>query len=234
MTSGTGAGGRGLTVGPWTLVDGPSRASDAEAERRLNVVVAWWTERFMVADKCEAFREALRTVVERELAVPEVRSLLLDVDHDPKGFMLEAVRAAGVECSGTMFSAKGILPEKATMTITADRVEVRDGRGLAWRNLWARDERALIDALQAEIERLKAALYPKAARAEVPLRFRTAGGTDVELDGLSLQVDTGDNVMGLWPSPAQARLLGAALIAAADAAETVDPPPVPRIDPPTP
>lgn len=97
----------------------------------------WWAERFMIDDKREAFRTALRQRLEtgdihRKDQYGQGSSIIrLEVDYDPRGTLLEVIQSLGIECSGCMFSADGILPRKRRMRIgRADgSIEVQDGRG---------------------------------------------------------------------------------------------------------
>ena len=93
----------------------------------LDVIVDWWTERLMVMEKRAAFRLALIPLVETLLATG--RTFYLRVDYDPEHELLAAVRAAGIECNGFMWSAQGILPMKTSMRIAGDVIEASEGRG---------------------------------------------------------------------------------------------------------
>jgi len=53
----------------------------------------------------------------------------LQCDYDPKGILLDAVIAAGVECRGFAFSAKGILPMKTDLQVFPDHLEPKEGYG---------------------------------------------------------------------------------------------------------
>jgi hypothetical protein len=93
---------------------------------------AWWSERFLLDEKREAFRAELA----RRLAADEISDsdryglgVRLIVDYDPQGTLLEIVRGLGIECRGFMFSADGVLLCKRRMKIRKDgTVEVEDGR----------------------------------------------------------------------------------------------------------
>lgn len=96
---------------------------------RANEAAKWWTSLLQAGDRA-AFEAHLRTAIETDLRV-HGRSML-QVDYDPFGHILDAVRAAGVECSGMLFSARGILPGKTRMTVKRERIEARSGYGSPW------------------------------------------------------------------------------------------------------
>lgn len=92
----------------------------------------WWAERFMIDGMRYEFRTVLyRRLTEVGLHAGDCRGfgVRLRVDYDPQNTLLDVVRALGIECSGFMFSADGILPRKREMKIYQDGgVEVFDGR----------------------------------------------------------------------------------------------------------
>lgn len=89
-------------------------------------IAAWWAERFQIDDRREAFRAALVAYLEAHAGDAEI---VLDVDYDPRGPMLEIVRSAGVDCRGCMYSADGILPRKTTMIVDSTGTVVKEGYG---------------------------------------------------------------------------------------------------------
>jgi hypothetical protein len=80
----------------------------------------------MTGDR-EKFEEALRPLIAADLA--ERGSSDTECDYDPHGHLLIAVRAAGIECQGVLFSARGILPEKHQLHVYPDRLEPKEGYG---------------------------------------------------------------------------------------------------------
>jgi hypothetical protein len=99
-------------------------------------------------DTLAKFRDALVAEVVAELdgreqfnnegmrGGPVVRgSCELNCDYDPKGPLLNAVRAAGIECRGMMFSAEKIFPYKHRMYIEDGRIRVHEGYGATGRDL---------------------------------------------------------------------------------------------------
>lgn len=87
-------------------------------------------------DTLAKFREALVPAVVAELEGREqfngqVGSGSCDLvcDYDPFEPLLSAVRAAGIKCRGSMFSAEGIFPSKHRMYIEAGRIRVVEGYG---------------------------------------------------------------------------------------------------------
>lgn len=94
--------------------------------RAAKMAAEWWGDRLQQGDRA-AFVATLRDLVARDLeAGGECR---LECDYDPDGHLLEAVRAAGVECRGFLFSAKGILPQKHLLDVRVDRMRPKEGYG---------------------------------------------------------------------------------------------------------
>lgn len=94
--------------------------------RAAEMAAAWWSERLAQGDRL-AFRGALEPRIDADLA--EHGHCWLKVDYDPQDIMLEAVRAIGIQCSGCMWSAKGILPMKTSLHVFPDRLEPKEGYG---------------------------------------------------------------------------------------------------------
>lgn len=110
-----------------------------------DLIVAWWAERFQVAEKREAFAAALRHEVcsawSAELAAagdipPDFTGIKLEVDYDPSAILLEAVQKVGIPCRGFMFSAQGIFPQKTRMRVEVKEVTVREGYGAPFVEIW--------------------------------------------------------------------------------------------------
>jgi hypothetical protein len=81
-------------------------------------VAGWWTDRLMMGDK-DAFRSFLERAVAAQLQ--ERMFVHVECDYDPRDILLDAVRAAGVECRGMLFSARGILPSKHSTTVYPEK-----------------------------------------------------------------------------------------------------------------
>jgi hypothetical protein len=96
------------------------------AARAAAMAAEWWAERLIVGDR-EKFKAHLRPAIEAEIV--DCGTSVTTVDYDPQGIVLEAVRAAGVECRGVMCSADGILPRKTGLIVTP--VELRPKEGYA-------------------------------------------------------------------------------------------------------
>ena len=95
-------------------------------ERAAQIATDWWVERLQRGDKA-AFSAALKPLIEQDLR--EDGRCFLECDYDPREHLLIAVRAAGLECSGFLFSARGILPQKHALTVYPDRLEPKEGYG---------------------------------------------------------------------------------------------------------
>lgn len=82
----------------------------------------WWAERLQIEEKRPQFKAALLKILEQS---PDWYNLY--VDYDPEDELLDAVRAAGIECTGFMFSAVGILPAKTAMRRRGDKLMSKEG-----------------------------------------------------------------------------------------------------------
>lgn len=95
-------------------------------ERTAETAADWWTERLMTGDKA-AFTNSLKASIEQKLR--DRGSCFVECDYDPHGILLDAVRAAGLECGGFMFSARGILPQKHSTIVKPGLIEPKEGYG---------------------------------------------------------------------------------------------------------
>lgn len=102
--------------------------AETQNARAARMAAEWWAERLQHGDKAR-FMEALQAAVEAELG--ERGRITLQCDHDPMGPLLEAVLAAGVECRGVLFSARGILPENHVLIVKPHELSPKEGYG-AW------------------------------------------------------------------------------------------------------
>ncbi len=95
-------------------------------ERAAQMATDWWSERLMAGDK-DKFAATLRPLIESDLRKSGHCSL--ECDYDPRGHLLTAVRAAGLECVGFLFSARGILPYKHDLDVTVKILRPKEGYG---------------------------------------------------------------------------------------------------------
>lgn len=95
-------------------------------EQAAKMAGQWWAERLERGDKDRFASEIEKRVGEALQTKPYV---LLECDYDPQGILLEAVRAIGIECAGFMFSARGILPDKHSLTVTTITLIPKEGYG---------------------------------------------------------------------------------------------------------
>ncbi len=86
----------------------------------------WWAERLQQGDKKKFAAEVSRRVLLQLLSMGHCS---LNCDYDPWGDLLKAVRAIGIDCSGHMFSAKGILPQKHSTLTTESVIKPKEGYG---------------------------------------------------------------------------------------------------------
>ncbi len=92
----------------------------------------WWAERLSShhADKRSAFAAAVAKHCEHEMRARREPHCWLEVDYDPQGPMLAAVRdVIDPECRGMMFSARGILPQKHELEVTPTKLRPKEGYG---------------------------------------------------------------------------------------------------------
>lgn len=92
----------------------------------------WWAERLYPAhaDKKEAFAAAVAKACEADFKHRLGTVSFLEVDYDPRGPMLDAVREViDPGCVGCMFSARGILPEKHSLRVTPTKLTPKEGYG---------------------------------------------------------------------------------------------------------
>ncbi len=93
----------------------------------------WWAERLsnQHADKRAAFAAAVAKHCEAELrARSQDPRCWLEVDYDPQGAMLAAVReVVAPDCAGMGFSARGILPQKHELEVTPHKLRPKEGYG---------------------------------------------------------------------------------------------------------
>lgn len=89
----------------------------------------WWAARLgeQFADKRELFSAAVAERVAE--ALHRHPHLYLECDYDPAGLLLEAVRAVGIDCRGSFFSARGILPSKHELEIKPGLLSPKEGYG---------------------------------------------------------------------------------------------------------
>jgi len=90
----------------------------------------WWGERLdgQHSDKKAAFVECLRELIEEEFK--GAIQVYLRCDYDPSDILLKAVRlTVDPKCSGFMFSAKGIFPEKHSLLVTPFLLTPKEGYG---------------------------------------------------------------------------------------------------------
>lgn len=85
----------------------------------------WWTDRLKVVEKRELFKQALLPLIHNDM--------ILKISYDPCDILLQAIRESGIECWGTMFSARGIFDSGLLMKIREQRISVKEN---GWSILW--------------------------------------------------------------------------------------------------
>jgi hypothetical protein len=89
------------------------------------VAANWWTDLLQQGDKA-TFNKHLRDSITNRLR--ERGLCIVECDYDPKDILLEAVRAAGIECRGMASSADGILPYKVDTLIRPGSIQPTSAR----------------------------------------------------------------------------------------------------------
>jgi len=105
---------------------GDTPPSVARNEIAARMATDWWADRLMSGDK-RKFKDTLYPLVLADLN--EHGQCNLECDYDPFGHLLTAVRAAGLECRGFMFSARGILPQKHVLDVLPYVLKPKEGYG---------------------------------------------------------------------------------------------------------
>lgn len=94
--------------------------------KAAEMAAQWWADRLQTGDR-ERFRAVLQAKIEMGLRL--TAPVVLSVDYDPQDLMFDALREAGIGCSGRFFSADGIFPRKTMLKVYADRLEPKEGYG---------------------------------------------------------------------------------------------------------
>lgn len=98
----------------------------AQNKRAAKIAAEWWASRLQSGNKL-AFQQHLEQAIQSELNANG--RCYTECDYDPRGILLDAVRAAGIKCQGMMFSADGILPRKHELDIEPDCLTPKEGYG---------------------------------------------------------------------------------------------------------
>lgn len=110
---------------PYYLIHPPQTGEDMDNQTSREFAADWWAERFQKDEHREAFRVELLRLLNAE----GPHDIRLSVDYDPEGLLLEAIQNIGIPCSGSMFSADGLLPRKTFMRVKAQSCEWKRGYG---------------------------------------------------------------------------------------------------------
>jgi len=95
-------------------------------EKAARMAGEWWACRLQQGDRCH-FATEVETRVLARLQTEEI--IILTCDYDPWGILLDAVRAIGLPCHGRAFSARGILPQKHELVVSAAFLKGKEGYG---------------------------------------------------------------------------------------------------------
>lgn len=91
----------------------------------------WWADRLSSnhANKRDAFSALIAKKISEQFDGGKA-VVWTEVDYDPQGLMLEAVREViDDKCDGYMFSADGILPRKHELCVYRDKLVPKEGYG---------------------------------------------------------------------------------------------------------
>ena len=103
-------------------------------EEIAQIMSSWWAQRLddQHAKKRAAFQKDLKRRIIDNLGDDHLgKYLIIENDYDPKGLLLEAIRATiDTECSGYMFSGDGIFPTKHSLALMpSGEIEPKEGYG---------------------------------------------------------------------------------------------------------
>ena len=96
-------------------------------EKTAKVAAEWWGERLETGDRASFEADLSRRIVRFFEANP-TQTLFLENDYDPKGVLLEAVRATvDPGCRGYLLSGEGIFPQKHSIAVEIGSIEFKEG-----------------------------------------------------------------------------------------------------------
>lgn len=107
------------------------KKDEATITKAAHMAGEWWAKRLHPdhQGKADQFFGFVSMAVYDHLSKTD-KPCFLEVDYDPRGILLDAVKAIiEPECSGVFFSARGILPAKHSLAVTAERLEPKEGYG---------------------------------------------------------------------------------------------------------
>lgn len=98
----------------------------SDLELAAKMAGEWWADKLQQGDKVKFAKEIEARTLE---ALKKDGHVSLMCDYDPWDILLEAVHAIGIECRGSFFSAKGILPQKHSLLVKPDVLIPKEGYG---------------------------------------------------------------------------------------------------------
>ena len=89
----------------------------------------WWADRMEKKEHRERFRAALYDILSKSRFGKQAHEdIAIQCEYDPDKVLLKALKKAGIECSGSWFSAMCLLPEKTVMWLNRNgAVTVKHG-----------------------------------------------------------------------------------------------------------
>jgi hypothetical protein len=85
----------------------------------------WWADHLFIKAKQESLKSELLKLL------PDADYLLYN-DYDPQDLLLIAVRAAGINCDGYMFSGRDLFPNKIGLKREGENLFEKLGYGYNW------------------------------------------------------------------------------------------------------
>jgi hypothetical protein len=129
----------------------------------LEAAAAWWAQQLQVRQKRAEFGRELLHLLKKEWEKAEEEARLdptwkpfvrLNVDYDPEGLLLDAIRNVGINCRGCMGSADGLFDRKTRSDVGAGFFSVREGYGAFWRDVFGKGrgaaERDMLETCRGE------------------------------------------------------------------------------------
>ena len=119
-------------------------SSPRQLIRAGELAADWWGSKLLPehADNRGQFEQELQLRVTRTLADSNPKEVMLEVDYDPQGLLLDALRAANIPCSGQMCSADEVFGfRKSWMRVEPSVITISHGYAARWQ-FWAVSEEA--------------------------------------------------------------------------------------------
>ena len=98
--------------------------------KAARMAAEWWSKRLEQGDK-QKFEETLYRRIIDAFSNPDILrdsgEIVIKTDYDPDEILLGALHEAGIECSGYLYSCRGILPMKTLLVVSPTRLYPKEG-----------------------------------------------------------------------------------------------------------